>query len=68
MVLKFKFYDVAEDNQVLFKEEKNLIYNDLLEAHCDPFLRECWAYGRLEEKKLNRKVATRCYGYITILS
>ena len=43
-----------------------MVSDDLLEAHCDPFFRECRAYGRLEEKKLNGKVAARCYGYITI--
>ena len=32
------------------------------------FFRECRAYGRLEERKLNGKVAARCYGYITIPS
>ena len=51
---------------VLIGEERNLVPDDLLEAHCDPFFRECRAYGRLEEKKLNGKVAARCYGYITI--
>ena len=45
-----------------------MISHDLLEAHCDPFFRECRAYGRLEERKLNGKVAARCYGYITIPS
>ena len=43
-----------------------MVTDDLLEAHSDPFFRECRAYGRLEEKKLNGKVAVRCYGYITI--
>ena len=43
-----------------------MVTDDLLEAHSDPFFRECRAYGRLEEKKLNGKVAVRCYGYIAI--
>lgn len=43
-----------------------MVSDDLLEAHCDLFFRECRAYGRLEEKDLNGKVAARCYGYITI--
>ena len=47
-------------------EEENIVTDDLLEAHSDPFFRECTAYERLEEKKLNGKVAVRCYGYITI--
>ncbi len=45
-----------------------MVSDDILEAHCDPFFRECRAYGRLEEKKLNGKVAVRCYGYMTIPS
>ena len=51
---------------VLSLEEEDLVPSDIFEAHCDPFFRECRAYGRLEEKKLNGKVAARCYGYITI--
>ena len=43
-----------------------MVSDDLLEGHCDPFFRECRAYGRLEEEKLNGKVAVHCYGYITI--
>ena len=43
-----------------------MVSDDLLEAHCDPFFRECRAYERLKERGLNGKVAARWYGYITI--
>lgn len=46
--------------------ENDLVSDDLLHAHSDPFYNECRAYGRLEEKKLNGKIAVRCYGYITV--
>ena len=39
---------------------------DLMHAHTDPFYNECRAYGRLEEKGLNGKVAVRCHGYTTL--
>ena len=46
-------------------EENDLVPDDLLQAHSDPFYNECRAYGRLQEANLNGKVAVRCYGYIT---
>lgn len=36
----------------------------MLQAHVDPFYRECRAYGRLIEKNL--KVAVRCFGYMIL--
>ncbi len=45
-------------------KEKDLVSDDLLQAHMDPFYCECRAYGRLEEEKLNGKVAVRCFGYL----
>ena len=45
--------------------ENDLVSDDLLQAHMDPFYCECRAYGRLEDEKLNGKVAVRCYGYLT---
>lgn len=46
--------------------ENDLVANDLLQAHSDPFYNEWRAYGRLEEEKLNGKVAVRCYDYLTL--
>ncbi|KAK0512431.1 hypothetical protein JMJ35_005559 [Cladonia borealis] len=62
----FKFYDIEEDRAALLDRENEQVSDDLLRAHSDPFYNECRAYGRLEEKKLNGKVAVYCYGYITI--
>ena len=62
----FKFYDIEEDRDGLLDRENELISDNLLHAHSDPFYNECRAYGRLEEKKLNGKVAVRCHGYIPI--
>ena len=64
--LQFKFYDIEEDRAGLLNRENEQVSDDLLYAHSDPFYNECRAYGRLEEKKLNGKVAVYCYGYITI--
>ena len=63
---QFKFYDIEEDRDCLLDRENAQISDNLLHAHSDPFYNECRAYGRLEEKKLNGKVAVRCYGYIPI--
>ena len=46
-------------------KENDLVPDTLLQAHSDPFYNECRAYGRLEEEKLNGKVAVHCYGYLT---
>ena len=63
---QFKFYDIEEDRAGLLDRENDLVSDDLLHAHSDPFYNECRAYGRLEEKKLNGKVAVYCHGYIPI--
>ena len=47
-------------------KENDLVTDDLLQAHSDPFYNECRAYGRLQDKNLNGKVAVRCHGYITL--
>lgn len=39
---------------------------DYPDQYLDPFYNECRAYGRLVEKKLNGKVAVRCYGYLML--
>lgn len=62
----FKFYDIEEDRAGLLDRENKLISDDLLHAHSDPFYNECRAYGRLEETKLNGKVAVYCHGYVTL--
>lgn len=66
MLLQFKFYDIEEDRAGLLDRENKLISDDLLHAHSDPFYNECRAYGRLEETKLNGKVAVYCHGYVTL--
>ncbi len=63
---QFKFYDTEDERGCLLDIENDLVSDDLLQAHSDPFYNECRAYGRLEEKKLNGKVAVHCYGYIAI--
>lgn len=63
---QFKFYNIEEGRATLVGREEKLVSDDLLEAHTDPFYNECRAYGRLEERGLNGKVAVRCHGYITI--
>lgn len=50
----------------LIGRENDLVPDDLLQAHTDPFYNECRAYGRLEEQSLNGKIAVRCHGYVTI--
>ena len=62
---QFKFYDFQIHRDGLFDRENDLIPDDLLQAHTDPLYNECRACGRLEETKLNGKVAVRCYGYLT---
>lgn len=32
----------------------------------DPFSAECRPYGRIEEKRLNGKVAVRCHGFTSV--
>lgn len=32
----------------------------------DPFYSECRAFGRINDKNLNGKIAVRCYGHLTI--
>ena len=66
LLIKFKLWDIEEERAALSERENEQISDDLLHAHADPFYRECRAYGRLEEKKLNGKVAVYCHGYITI--
>lgn len=63
---QFKFYDIDEDRDALLDRENKLISDNHLHAHSDPFYNECRAYGRLEETKLNGKVAVCCHGYIPI--
>ena len=65
-LIQFKFYDIEEDRAGLSLRETELVSDDLLLAHSDPFYNECRAYGRLKEKKLNGKVAVYCHGYIPI--
>lgn len=62
---KFKFYDFQIHRDAPLDRENDLIPDDLLQAHTDPFYNKCRAYGRLEETKLNGKVAVRGYGYLT---
>ena len=64
--MQFKFFDIEEDRAGLSNRENELVSDDLLHAHTDPFYNECRAYGRLKEKKLNGKVAVYCHGYIPI--
>ena len=47
-------------------QENDRVSDDTLRYHSDPFFNECRAYGRLQEKSLNGKIAVRCYGYITV--
>lgn len=42
------------------------IPKQLIIEQMDPFYAECRAYGRIEEKKLNGKVAVRCYGFTDV--
>jgi Kinetochore Sim4 complex subunit FTA2 len=63
---QFKFYDLEESRAGLVGRENDLVSDDVLRDHTDPFFNECRAYGRLEEKKLNGTIAVRCYGYITV--
>lgn len=35
-------------------------------AHRDPFYAECRAYGRIEDKKQNGKIAVCCYGFMAV--
>lgn len=39
---------------------------DVIIAHLDPFYAECRAYGRIEENKLNGKIAVHCYGFTAV--
>ena len=39
---------------------------DMIIAHLDPFYAECRAYGRIEENKLNGKIAVHCYGFTAV--
>lgn len=59
---QFKFYDVAEHEQEL----GDRVNRDTIVAHLDPFFAECRAYGRIEEKQRNGKVAVRCYGFLSV--
>ncbi|CAF9911164.1 hypothetical protein IMSHALPRED_009952 [Imshaugia aleurites] len=61
----FKFYDFTTQRASLARHENDLVPDDLLQAHSDPFYNECRAYGRLKEHNLDGKVAVRCYGYLT---
>ncbi|KAK3169301.1 hypothetical protein OEA41_008684 [Lepraria neglecta] len=62
----FKFCDFKEQRAGLVGKENDLVTDDLLQAHSDPFYNECRAYGRLQDKNLNGKVAVLCHGYITL--
>ena len=39
---------------------------DMIIAHFDPFYAECRAYGRIEDRRRNGKVAVRCYGFTAV--
>lgn len=62
---QLKFYDFEIHRDGLLDSENDLLPDDFLQAHSDPFYNECRAYGRLEEEGLNGKVAVRCHGYLT---
>lgn len=47
-------------------KEKDLVSDDLLHAHMDPFYNECRAYGRFAETHQDGKIAVRCYGHLSI--
>ena len=47
-------------------EENNLVPNNLLHAHMDPFYNECRAYGRFAETHQDGKIAVGCYGHLSI--
>lgn len=64
---KFKFYDDTEDRAgLVYAGDADRVPINLLHAHNDPFNKECRAFGRLIERKLNGIVAVGCYGYLTI--
>lgn len=42
------------------------VQQDKIIAHFDPFYAECRAYGRIEDRKRNGKVAVRCYGFTAV--
>lgn len=62
VIKEFNFYDVAEA-AVLARRK---IPEKLIADHMDPFYAECRAYGRIEEKRLNGKVAVRCHGFTSV--
>ena len=64
--IKFKFYNDEEDREGLDEEEDDKVSVNRLRSHMDPFYRECRAFGKVIESKLNGKIAVRCYGYLVI--
>ena len=62
----FKFFDDTSAYSALHLDERDLIPRSIVNDHMDPFYNECRAYGRLIQKKVNGKVAARCYGYLTL--
>lgn len=65
-LLQFKFFGEDEDMPDLDEEEYRQVGSEILHAHMDPFYKECRAYGRLIETKLNGKTAAHCFGYIPV--
>ena len=43
-----------------------VVPQDMIIAHFDPFYAECRAYGRIGDRKHNGKVAVRCYGFTAV--
>lgn len=67
---QFKFFKPSTQRFVLGPIRGKAIGDDELAYHTDPFFAECRAYGRIEQaraqEKRVRKVAARCYGFLTL--
>ena len=49
-----------------FPLRHQVVPQDMIIAHFDPFYAECRAYGRIGDRKRNGKVAVRCYGFTAV--
>ena len=60
---QFRYYDLEEDELGLSDCENE---DPDLPFQVDPFFAECRAFGRINEKSKNRKLAVECFGYLYI--
>ncbi|KAH8894437.1 hypothetical protein GQ53DRAFT_820833 [Thozetella sp. PMI_491] len=65
----FKFFEPWAE-RLLLGEDENLVSDDILRFHTDPFFAECRAYGRIQEvqekEKAKSSIAAKCYGFLTL--